>query len=93
MYHSLKKSHNLSIICIYTMYRDIRARLEVAIDKVSTAAKYQPTEVEEDKSGYNSDSEEVRKNIATLACSGLFIIFNMHYTWLVSSILAFFCKF
>ncbi|XP_052229540.1 RUN domain-containing protein 1-like isoform X3 [Dreissena polymorpha] len=36
---------------------DLRARLELAIDKVSTAAKYQPTS-DGDKSEFNSDSEE-----------------------------------
>ncbi|XP_052801154.1 RUN domain-containing protein 1-like [Mya arenaria] len=36
---------------------DLRARLELAVDKVSTAARYQPTQ--DDESGdYNSESEE-----------------------------------
>ncbi|XP_045175317.2 RUN domain-containing protein 1-like [Mercenaria mercenaria] len=37
---------------------DLRARLEVAIDKVMTAAKYQPVDEDEDRQEFNSDSEE-----------------------------------
>lgn len=37
---------------------DLRARLEVALDKVLTAAKYQSVGEDEDRLEYNSDSEE-----------------------------------
>lgn len=38
----------------------------MAIDKVATAARYQPTDVDDDKSDYNSDSEEVRTIIVVI---------------------------
>ncbi|WAR02008.1 RUND1-like protein [Mya arenaria] len=42
---------------LHMMQVDLRARLELAVDKVSTAARYQPTQ--DDESGdYNSESEE-----------------------------------
>ena len=41
-------------------YSDLRARLEVAVDKIMTLAKYQDAEKDKDTSDdYNSDSEEV----------------------------------
>ncbi|KAL4225000.1 RUN domain containing 1 [Mactra antiquata] len=45
---------------------DLRARLEMAIDKVMTAAKYQPVDDDEDKQEFNSDSEESQEMSSAL---------------------------
>ena len=52
-----QRSYHMSLLFYYS---DLRARLEVAVDKIMTLAKYQDAEKDKDTSDdYNSDSEEV----------------------------------